>query len=56
VSLYLDASFLVALFVIDPTSARAADFLSAHPEIVIVSDFAASEFSSACADAGPHTR
>jgi uncharacterized protein len=47
VSLYLDASILVALFVIDPGSARAAAFLSAHPTIVIVSDFGAAEFSSA---------
>jgi uncharacterized protein len=47
VSLYLDASILVALFVIDPSSARAEAFLSAHPEIVVVSDFGVAEFSSA---------
>jgi uncharacterized protein len=47
VSLYLDASVLVTLFVIDPSSARAEAFLSAHPEIVIVSDFGVAEFSSA---------
>ena len=46
-SLYLDASILVALFVIDPSSARAEAFLSAHPEIVVVSDFGVAEFSSA---------
>jgi hypothetical protein len=53
VSLYLDASILVALFVIDPGSARAAAFLSAHPTIVIVSDFGAAEspqpYPGACA-------
>jgi len=49
VSLYLDASVLVALFVIDPVSTRAAAFLSAHPSIVIISDFGAAEFSSAVA-------
>jgi uncharacterized protein len=49
VSYYLDASVLVALFVIDPTSARATDCLSAHPVIVVVSDFGAAEFSSAVA-------
>ena len=48
-SLYLDASVLVALFVIDPASARAAAFLSAHPAIVVISDFGAAEFSSALA-------
>jgi uncharacterized protein len=47
VSLYLDASVLVTLFVIDPLSARAEVFLSAHPEIVFVSDFAVAEFSFA---------
>ena len=46
-SLYLDASVLVTLFVIDPSSARAEAFLSAHPEIVVVSDFGVAEFSSA---------
>ena len=46
-SLYLDASVLVTLFVIDPSSARAEVFLSAHPEIAIVSDFGVAEFSSA---------
>jgi predicted nucleic acid-binding protein len=49
VSLYFDASVLVSLFVIDPTSVRAEVFLSAHPEIVVISDFGAAEFSSAVA-------
>lgn len=48
-SLYLDASVLVALFVIDPTSARAEAFLLAHPDGIMVSDFGAAEFSSAVA-------
>lgn len=48
-SLYLDASVLVALFVIDPAAARAEAFLSAHPAIIVVSDFGAAEFSSAVA-------
>ena len=46
-SLYLNARILVALFVIDPSSSRAEAFLSAHPEIVVVSDFGVAEFSSA---------
>ena len=46
-SLYLDASVLVTLFVIDPTSARAEAFLWARLEIVVVSDFGVAEFSSA---------
>jgi predicted nucleic acid-binding protein len=49
VSLYLDASVLVALFVIDPASARAAGFLASHSAIVLVSDFGAAEFSWALA-------
>ena len=48
-SLYLDASVLVALFVIDPTSVRAETFLVAHRENLVVSDFGAAEFSSAVA-------
>jgi uncharacterized protein len=47
VILYLDASILVALFVIDPSSARAEAFLSAHLEVVVVGDFGVAEFSSA---------
>jgi len=49
VSLYLDASVLVALFVIDPLSARAEAFLSANPVVFVISDFGAAEFSSAVA-------
>ena len=41
-SVYVDASVLVRLFLIDPSSARAEAFLSAHPEIVVVSDFGVS--------------
>ena len=48
-SLYLDASVVVALFVIDPSSARAEAFLSAHPEVFVIKDFGAAEFSSAVA-------
>ena len=48
-SLYFDASVLVALFVIDPASARATDFLSTHPAIVGISDFGTAEFSLAVA-------
>jgi uncharacterized protein len=47
VSLYLDASVLITLFVIDPSSARAEVFLSVHQEIVVVSDFGVADFSSA---------
>jgi uncharacterized protein len=47
VSLYFDASVLVTLFIIDPSSARAETFLSARLEIVVVSDFGVAEFSSA---------
>jgi hypothetical protein len=47
VSLYLEASVFVTLFVIDPSSTRAEAFLLAQPEIVIVSDFGVAEFSSA---------
>lgn len=48
-SLYLDASVLVALFVIDPASASAAAFLASRPAVILVSDFGAAEFSSALA-------
>lgn len=48
-SLYLDASVLVALFVIDPANARAAAFLASQPAMIFVSDFGAAEFSSALA-------
>lgn len=46
---YLDASVLVALFVDDPSSARAIAFLEAETPLLIVSDFAAAEFASAIA-------
>jgi len=49
VSLYLDASILVALFVIDPSSARAEAFASANPDVFAISDFGAAEFASAVA-------
>jgi uncharacterized protein len=48
-SLYFDASVLVALFVIDPSSAKAEAFLIASQDVFAVSDFAAAEFSSAMA-------
>ena len=48
-SLYLDASLLVALFVIDPASARAEAYLSTHPAIIVVSDFGSAEYASAIA-------
>jgi uncharacterized protein len=47
VSLYFDASVLVALFVIDPSSIRAETFLARSPDVFAVSDFGAAEFSSA---------
>jgi hypothetical protein len=49
VSLYLDASVLVALFVIEPGECSGGGLLSAHPAIVITSDFGAAELSSAVA-------
>jgi uncharacterized protein len=49
VSVYLDASVLVALFTNDPFTARADSFLRANPSVLIVSDFAAAEFSSVIA-------
>ena len=48
-SVYLDASLLVALFTNDPLTARADTFLRANPSVLIVSDFAAAEFSSVIA-------
>lgn len=48
-SVYLDASVLVALFTNDPLTARADTFLRANPLVLIVSDFAAAEFSSVIA-------
>ena len=44
---YLDASFLVALLTVEPRTPRAVRFVRAHPNALIVSDFAAAEFASA---------
>jgi uncharacterized protein len=49
VSVYLDASVLVSLFTNDPLTARAETFLRAKSLVLIVSDFAAAEFSSVIA-------
>ena len=48
-SVYLDASILVALFTSDALTARADNFLRKNPAVLIVSDFAAAEFSSVIA-------
>jgi predicted nucleic acid-binding protein len=47
VSLYLDASVLVALFTSDALTARADAWLRARQPAVVVSDFAAAEFALA---------
>ena len=47
--LYLDANILVALLTPEPFSGRADAFLQTNAEPLIVSDFAAAEFSSAVA-------
>jgi predicted nucleic acid-binding protein len=47
VSVYLDASVLVALFTIDHFTARAKSFLTTHSPMLVVSDFAVAEFASA---------
>jgi uncharacterized protein len=49
VSVYLDASVLVALFTNDALSKRADKYLKKSAPILIVSDFAAAEFASAIA-------
>jgi predicted nucleic acid-binding protein len=49
VSVYLDASVLVALFANDSLTARADTYLRANPSELVVSDFAAAEFASAFA-------
>jgi len=49
VSVYLDASVLVALFTNDPYTVRADTFLRANALVLIVSDFAAAEFASTIA-------
>jgi len=49
VSLYLDASLLVAIFIEDALSANADELLASNTRALIVSDFAAAEFASALA-------
>jgi predicted nucleic acid-binding protein len=49
VSVYLDASVLVALLTNDALTARADAYLRASAPVLIVSDFAAAEFASAIA-------
>ena len=49
-SVYLDASFIVPLFINqEPLTARASDFLDANTPELVVSDFAGAEFGSAIA-------
>lgn len=48
-SIYLDASVLVSLFSNDALTGRADAVLRTNPAILIVSDFAATEFASAIA-------
>ncbi len=48
-SIYLDASILVALFTVDALSSRADRFLDDLTSSVVISDFAAAEFVSAVA-------
>lgn len=45
-SVYLDASVVVPLFLIDPFAHRAKAFLAAQPEDLHVSDFVSAEFAS----------
>jgi predicted nucleic acid-binding protein len=49
VSVYLDASVLVALFTQDALSSRAERYLTRTAPILLVGDFAAAEFASAIA-------
>jgi predicted nucleic acid-binding protein len=49
VSVYLDASVLVALFTNDAHTDRANALLRRHTPVVVVSDFAAAEYASAIA-------
>jgi uncharacterized protein len=49
VSVYLDASVIVALFTQDHFTDRATEILVSRNEPVIISDFAAAEFSSVIA-------
>ena len=48
-SVYLDASVLVALFTVDPLTRRADAVLRRDQNVLIVSDFAAAEFAAAIA-------
>ena len=48
-SIYLDASVLVAIFTEDPFSVRADDFLASNTRPVVLSDFAVAELASAIA-------
>ena len=48
-SLYLDASLLVAIFIEDALSANADALLASNTRALLVSDFAAAEFASALA-------
>lgn len=45
-SVYLDASVVVPLFLPDPFLARAKSFLSTGPTNLLISDFVAAEFAS----------
>jgi predicted nucleic acid-binding protein len=44
---YLDASVLVALLTVDPMTARADMFMRTNEPLIVVSDFAAAEVTSA---------
>ena len=48
-SVYLDASVIVALLMVDALTARADAFFRANTPVLIVGDFAAIEFASAVA-------
>jgi uncharacterized protein len=48
-SVYLDASVLVSLFLEDAHTRRAETFLGECQQVLVVSDFAAAEFASAIA-------
>jgi predicted nucleic acid-binding protein len=48
-NVYLDASFIVALFVVDLQTERADRFLAGQRPTLVVSDFAEAEFASAIA-------
>ena len=48
-SVYLDASVLVPIFMQEQFTARAEQFLRSNPQILMISNFAAAEFASALA-------